>query len=144
MRQRSYLGKMLKQSEVFPSGSVVKRLCAPNAWGMGSIPGQGTKILHDARCGPKKKKKITHTICGGEHQFPHEHQDFSADLLRSSPTGPKDIPFTQGHASQTLTCFQSTHWNRSGPHLQFLTGRSGVGPNNLCVYPTSSQVMLLL
>ena len=31
------------------------RLCAPNAGGMGSIPGQGTKIPHAARRGQKKK-----------------------------------------------------------------------------------------
>ena len=32
------------------------RLPAPNAGGMGSIPGQGTKIPHAARCSQKKLK----------------------------------------------------------------------------------------
>ena len=34
------------------------RLCAPNAGGMGSIPGQGTKIPHVAWHSLKNKKKI--------------------------------------------------------------------------------------
>ena len=33
------------------------RLHAPTAGGAGSIPGQGTKILHAAPCGQKKTKK---------------------------------------------------------------------------------------
>ena len=33
------------------------RLCTSNAEGMDSIPGQGTKIPHAARCSKKKKKK---------------------------------------------------------------------------------------
>ena len=33
------------------------RLCAPNAGGTGSIPGQGTKIPHATRHSPKEKKK---------------------------------------------------------------------------------------
>ena len=37
------------------------RLCAPNAGGMGSIPGRGTKILHSAARAtptlPQKKKE---------------------------------------------------------------------------------------
>ena len=32
------------------------RLSASTVGGMGSIPGQGTKIPHAARCGQKKKK----------------------------------------------------------------------------------------
>ena len=32
---------------------------APNAEGMGSIPGQGTKILHTAQHSQKRKKKIS-------------------------------------------------------------------------------------
>ena len=32
------------------------RLLTPNAGGMGSIPGRGTKILHAAWRGQKKKK----------------------------------------------------------------------------------------
>ena len=34
------------------------RLRAPNAGGMGSNPGQGTKTPHATRCGQKKKKKV--------------------------------------------------------------------------------------
>ena len=34
------------------------RLCAPNAGGMGSIPGLGTKIPHAVWCSQKKEKKI--------------------------------------------------------------------------------------
>ena len=30
------------------------RLCTSIAGGMGSVPGQGTKIPHASRCGPKK------------------------------------------------------------------------------------------
>ena len=33
------------------------RLCASNAGGMGSIPGQGTKIPHTIQCGQKKEKQ---------------------------------------------------------------------------------------
>ena len=33
------------------------RLCTSNAWGAGSIPGGGTKILHDTQRGIKKKEK---------------------------------------------------------------------------------------
>ena len=32
------------------------RLCAPNAGGMGLVPGWGTKILHATQLGQKKKK----------------------------------------------------------------------------------------
>ena len=32
------------------------RLCAPNAGGTGSIPGQGTEIPHAAECGQKTQK----------------------------------------------------------------------------------------
>ena len=40
------------------------KTCASIAGGMGLIPGQGTKILHDAQCSQreksgKKKKKMT-------------------------------------------------------------------------------------
>ena len=38
------------------------RLCGPNAGGPGSIPGRGTKILHAARRGQKKKKKGLYTF----------------------------------------------------------------------------------
>ena len=31
-------------------GSPVVKTCAPNAGSTGSIPGQGTKILHDVWC----------------------------------------------------------------------------------------------
>ena len=34
------------------------RLCSPNAGALGSIPGWGTKILHAAWCGQKKKKNL--------------------------------------------------------------------------------------
>ena len=33
------------------------RLCAPNAGGMGSIPGQGTRILYTSPRGQKKKRE---------------------------------------------------------------------------------------
>ena len=33
------------------------RLCASTTGGLGSIPGQGTKILHATSCNQKKKKK---------------------------------------------------------------------------------------
>ena len=33
------------------------RLQASTAWGMGLIPGQGSKILHAIWCGQKRKKK---------------------------------------------------------------------------------------
>ena len=33
------------------------RLHASNPGGEGSIPGQGTKILHAMKCGPKKEKE---------------------------------------------------------------------------------------
>ena len=33
------------------------KLCTSTAGGMGSIPGQGTKIPHTVRCGQKKKKR---------------------------------------------------------------------------------------
>ena len=42
----------------FPRGSVVKNLPC-NAGDMGSIPGQGTKILHATWRSKKKKKKST-------------------------------------------------------------------------------------
>ena len=35
------------------------RLCTSTAGGMGSIPGQATKIVHALRFSQKKKKKIT-------------------------------------------------------------------------------------
>ena len=41
----------------FPGGPVVVTP-AGNAGGMGSIPGQGTKISHVARCSQKRKKKV--------------------------------------------------------------------------------------
>ena len=41
----------------FPGGPVVIGLHAPTAGGMGLIPGRGTKILHAAWHGQKKKKK---------------------------------------------------------------------------------------
>ena len=40
----------------FPGSSVVKNAHF-NAWGMGSIPGQGTKILQVTWHGQKEKKK---------------------------------------------------------------------------------------
>lgn len=43
------------------SGPVVAqwlRLCSSIAEGMGLIPGQGTKILHDTLCSQKKKKAV--------------------------------------------------------------------------------------
>ena len=33
------------------------KLCASTAGGLGSISGQGTKILHATQCGQKQKKK---------------------------------------------------------------------------------------
>ena len=33
------------------------RLCPSTAVGMGSVPGQGTKILHAAQCSHKERKK---------------------------------------------------------------------------------------
>jgi hypothetical protein len=33
-------------------------LCASTEWGMGSIPGQGTKIPHAVRHGKKMEKKL--------------------------------------------------------------------------------------
>ena len=42
------------------------RLRASTAWGLGLIPGQGTKILHAARHGQikkKKKKPLTCSLC---------------------------------------------------------------------------------
>ena len=33
------------------------RLCAPNAGGMGSIPGQGTKVRHAPQHSQKEKRK---------------------------------------------------------------------------------------
>ena len=39
------------------------RLCAPNAGGTGSTPGQGTKILHASRPSQKKKKGWGHHFC---------------------------------------------------------------------------------
>ena len=38
----------------FPSGPVVKTVSS--TVGLGSIPGPGTKIPHDARCSQKKKR----------------------------------------------------------------------------------------
>ena len=38
------------------------RLRAPTAGGMGSIPGWGTKILHAACCGQKKKKNAVEYV----------------------------------------------------------------------------------
>ena len=38
----------------FPGG---QRLCAPTAGGVGSIPGQGTRIPHAVWCSQKGKKK---------------------------------------------------------------------------------------
>lgn len=40
-----------------PGGPVVQGFCASTAGGQGSIPGQGTKIPHAARCGQKKKEE---------------------------------------------------------------------------------------
>ena len=44
-------------SRDFPGGPVVMTP-AGNAGGMGSIPGQGTKILHVARHSKNRKKKV--------------------------------------------------------------------------------------
>ena len=41
----------------FPGGAVVSLSCVFTAKGLGSIPGQGTKVLQMAR--PKKKKTKT-------------------------------------------------------------------------------------
>ena len=38
----------------FPRGPVVKTLSF-HFWGLSSIPGRGTKILHIAQCGQKNK-----------------------------------------------------------------------------------------
>ena len=45
-----------KKSWDFPCGPVVK---SSTAWGMGLIPGRGTKIPHAAWCGtpPQKKRR---------------------------------------------------------------------------------------
>ena len=63
------------------------RLRASNAWGVGSIPGQGTKIPHATRHGQnKKEKKIKeynihiHTKYWGKASCPRNHQEVTFDL----------------------------------------------------------------
>ena len=51
---------MWSSFEDFP-GSQWLRLCAPNAGGRGSIPGQWTKILNAMQ--KRKKKKKSEAIC---------------------------------------------------------------------------------
>ena len=41
----------------FPVGPVVKALWSHCAGGVGSIPGQGTKIPHAVQCGQEQQKK---------------------------------------------------------------------------------------
>ena len=53
-----YLGSRIKD---FPGGPVVKTVSS-TAGGIGSIPGQGSKILQDAPCGQKKIKTKPRTI----------------------------------------------------------------------------------
>ena len=43
------------------------RFCTSTSGGVGSIPGQGTKIPHTEWCGQKKKKKIISVV----HSFTH-------------------------------------------------------------------------
>lgn len=48
-------------------GPVIKSPCFHWGWGVGSIPGQGKKILHAMQHGwPKKKKKIVLRCCSTE------------------------------------------------------------------------------
>ena len=51
---------LLNELKIFGETSLAVqwlRLHAPNAQGIGSIPGWGTKIPHAVLCGQKKKKK---------------------------------------------------------------------------------------
>ena len=50
-------GWLRKNSSDFPGGPVVKTPHFPHAGGMGSIPGQGTKILYGVHCSQKERKK---------------------------------------------------------------------------------------
>ena len=65
---------LFKNSTVCGTSLAVKwlRLCASNARDAGSIPGQGTKILHATQPGQKKKKKNS-TVC----HDPYTVKDFS-------------------------------------------------------------------
>ena len=56
-RSLSRLKHKNTQSGEFPGGPVVRIQCF-HCEGLGSIPGQGTKILQDAWRGQKKKKKV--------------------------------------------------------------------------------------
>ena len=47
----------------FPGGPVVKTLCF-HCWGLGSIPGGGTKILQAERLSQKNKKEENKNIIG--------------------------------------------------------------------------------
>ena len=47
--------------------------CAPNTWGTGSLPGQGTKIPHAAWWG--QKKKVMDTRLWNHHTAEHHHQN---------------------------------------------------------------------
>ena len=49
----------------FPGGPVVKTPCFH--WGVGSIPGRGTKIPHATRHGQEKKKKKDFQAAGNQN-----------------------------------------------------------------------------
>ena len=48
-----------------PGSPVVKTLC-PQCRGTGSIPGQGTMILHAAKCRQRNKKLCAETLLTGQ------------------------------------------------------------------------------
>ena len=58
MKKQDHTAIKCQESQKFGTSLVVQRLrlYTPNAGGVGSIPGQGTKILHATQCGQKKKK----------------------------------------------------------------------------------------
>ena len=52
-----YKSALKRMNRDFPGGPVVTTPLF-NAGGVGSIPGQGTKIPHAMQCGQKKKREI--------------------------------------------------------------------------------------
>ena len=64
------------------SGCPVVSVCTFTAKGLDSVPGQGTKILKDMRCGKKKKKK--------KSQLPSKEQ--TAEL--QTPTSSEESVFS--------------------------------------------------